>query len=87
LPEGVARQEVAKVGLRVRKILKSSTDPVETMLQHFPEISLDLIVWATHQREGVARWLHKAVAEPHGASFASHDTFYSLGGKGVCFAR
>jgi nucleotide-binding universal stress UspA family protein len=64
LPEGVGRQEVAKVGLRVRKILKSSTDPVETMLGHFRRFPPDLIVLATNQRQGLDRWLHKTVAEP-----------------------
>jgi hypothetical protein len=42
LPEGVGRQEVAKVGLRVRKILKSSTDPVGTMLRHFHRFPPDM---------------------------------------------
>lgn len=64
LPEGVQRQEVAKTGLRVRKILKSSTDPVGTMLRHFHRFPPDMIVLATHQRDGLTRWLSKAVAEP-----------------------
>ena len=64
LPEGVRRDEVAKAGLRIRKILTSGTDPVETMLRHFHRFQPHLIVLATHQREGIERWLHKAVAEP-----------------------
>lgn len=64
LPEGIQRQDVAKTGLRVRKILKASADPVETMLRHFKKYPPDLIVLATHQRDGLARWLSKAVAEP-----------------------
>ena len=64
LPEGIRRQDVAKTGLRVRKILKASADPVETMLRHFQKYPPDLIVLATHQRDGLARWLSKAVAEP-----------------------
>lgn len=64
LPAGVGREEVAKTGLRIRKILQSGADPVETMLWHFRRFQPGLIVLATHQREGVDRWLHKAVAEP-----------------------
>jgi len=82
LPEGVARQEVAKVGLRVRKILKSSTDPVETMLRHFQRFPPDLIVLATHQREGLDRWLHKAVAEPLARRSRAMTLFIPQGGRG-----
>lgn len=64
LPEGVRRQEVAKTGLRVRKILTAGEDPVATMLEHFRKFPPDLIVLATQQKEGLARWLHKSVAEP-----------------------
>lgn len=64
LPEGVGRVEVAKAGLRIRKALKSGADPVKTMLRHFRRLPPDLIVLATHQREGIERWLHRAVAEP-----------------------
>ena len=64
LPSGVRQEEVVKAGLRIRKILTSSADPVESMLRHFRKFPPDLIVLATHQREGLDRWLHKAVAEP-----------------------
>ncbi len=82
LPEGVGRQEVAKVGLQVRKILKSSTDPVETMLRHFQRFPPDLIVLATHQREGLARWLHKAVAEPLARRSRAMTLFIPQEGRG-----
>jgi hypothetical protein len=55
LPKGIQPQDVAKTGLRVRKILKSSTDPVETMLRHFHRSPPDMIVLATHQRGGLSR--------------------------------
>ncbi len=64
LPEGIGRDEVAKAGLRIRKALKSGADPVKTMLRHFRRLPPDLIVLATHQRERIERWLHRAVAEP-----------------------
>ena len=82
LPDGVGRQEVAKVGLRIRKILKSSTDPVETMLRHFRRFPPDLIVLATHQREGLTRWLHQAVAEPLARRSGAMTLFIPHEGRG-----
>jgi nucleotide-binding universal stress UspA family protein len=82
LPEGVGREEVAKVGLRIRKILKSSTDPVETMLRHFRRFPPDLIVLATHQREGLTRWLRQAVAEPLARRSGAMTLFIPHEGRG-----
>ena len=64
LPEGIVPEEVVRAGLRVRKVLAYSKDPVERMLHHLRAFPPDLIVLATHQRQGVDRWLHRAVAEP-----------------------
>ena len=82
LPEGVRRQEVAQTGLLVRKILKSSTDPVETMLRHFQRFPPDMIVLATNQRGGLARWLHKAVAEPLARRSGAMTLFIPQTGRG-----
>ena len=82
LPESVQRQEVAKTGLRVRKILKSSTDPVGTMLRHFHRFPPDMIVLATHQRGGLARWLSKAVAEPLARRSRAMTLFIPQRGRG-----
>jgi nucleotide-binding universal stress UspA family protein len=82
LPKGVRRDEVIKVGLRIRKILKSGADPVETMLRHFRRFSPDLIVLATHQRKGIERWLHKAVAEPLARRSGAMTLFVPCEGSG-----
>jgi nucleotide-binding universal stress UspA family protein len=82
LPKGIQRQDVAKTGLRVRKILKSSTNPVETMLAHFHRSPPNLIVLATHQREGLARWLSKAVAEPLARRSGAMTLFIPQSGRG-----
>ena len=87
LPDGVGRDEVAKSGLRIRKILKSGADPVETMLRHFRKLPPDLIVLATRQREGIDRWLQKAVAEPLARRSGAMTLFVPQDGKGfVSFA-
>lgn len=82
LPEGVRREEVAKTGLHIRKILASGTDPVETMLRHFRRFAPDLIVLATHQRDGIDRWLHKAVAEPLARRSRAMTLFVPREGRG-----
>jgi nucleotide-binding universal stress UspA family protein len=82
LPEGVRPSEVAKAGVRIRKILASSTDPVETMLRHFDKFPPDLIVLATHQRAGIERWLHKAVAEPLARRSGAMTLFVPRKGRG-----
>jgi Universal stress protein UspA and related nucleotide-binding proteins len=82
LPEGARRDEVAKGGLRIRKILKSGADPVGTMLRHFRKLPPDLIVLATRQREGIERWLHKAVAEPLARQSGAMTLFVPQDGRG-----
>ena len=64
LPVDAKPQDVANLGLRVKKVLNSETDPLEAMITYCEEYPPDLLVLATHQREGLSRWLHKAVAEP-----------------------
>lgn len=82
LPEGVHREEVAKTGLRVRKILKPSTDPVRAMLRHFHRFPPDMIVLATHQRGGLERRLSKAVAEPLARRSGAMTLFIPHKGRG-----
>jgi nucleotide-binding universal stress UspA family protein len=53
-----------KLGLRVKKVVNSGADPLEAMIAYCEEHPPDLLVLATHQRGGLSRWLHKAVAEP-----------------------
>ena len=82
LPEGARRTEVSKAGLRIRKILASGADPVEAMLRHFHRFPPDLIVLATHQRGGIERWLHKAVAEPLARRSGAMTLFVPRKGRG-----
>jgi nucleotide-binding universal stress UspA family protein len=52
------------------------------MLRHFQRFPPDLIVLATHQREGLDRWLHKAVAEPLARRSSAMTLFVPRAGKG-----
>jgi nucleotide-binding universal stress UspA family protein len=64
LPADAKPRDVASLGLRVKKVLNSESDPLEAMITFCEEYPPDLLVLATHQRDGLSRWLHKAVAEP-----------------------
>ena len=64
LPPGSPKHAVETLGLDVEKIVSVRVDPVRSMLHYLAEHPTDLVVLATHQRAGVARWLHQAVAEP-----------------------
>lgn len=64
LPAGSSREEVVGMGMNVKKIVSLHTDPVLAILDYLEKHLTNLIVLATHQREGLARWMHKAVAEP-----------------------
>jgi nucleotide-binding universal stress UspA family protein len=64
LPADASREDVGKLGLRVKKILSAESDPLEAMITYCNDHPPDLLVLGTHQRDGLSRWLHKAVAEP-----------------------
>ena len=85
LPADAEAGDVATIGLRVKKVLHAESDPLAAMVRYCKDHPPDLLVLATHQRDGLSRWLHKAIAEPlarrsramtlfvpeHGKSFVS----------------
>jgi nucleotide-binding universal stress UspA family protein len=64
LPEDSPREAVTQLGPRVQKILASGDEPIHAMLRYLDDHPADLVVLATHQREGLARWMHRAIAAP-----------------------
>jgi nucleotide-binding universal stress UspA family protein len=61
------RSAVAQLGIEVSKVVKQHDDPVEAVLGFLKRHPADMIVLATHQREGRVRWLgafNDSVAEP-----------------------
>ena len=52
------------------------------MLAHFHRSPPNLIVLATRQREGLARWLSKAVAEPLARRSGAMTLFIPQSGRG-----
>jgi nucleotide-binding universal stress UspA family protein len=64
LPKGSPRSAVAELGIDARKVVTQESNPVEAVLRYLERHPAELIVLATHQREGRMRWLGKSVAEP-----------------------
>lgn len=65
LPPNSPREAVAPaLGLHVRKVEVGGDDPSEAILGYIGRHQADLIVLATHQRSGAARWLYREVALP-----------------------
>ncbi len=64
LPPGSPRSAVPALGIDVTKVLSKESDPVSASLRYIERKPTDLIVLATSQHEGRARWLSNAVAEP-----------------------
>ena len=65
LPQGSPRSAVAQqLGIDVRKVAAQHDDPVKSVLHYLESHGADLIVLATHRRDGRASWLRKSVSEP-----------------------
>src|SRR6266545_799291 len=64
LPMNSPKEAIFSVGLDVQKIATPDADPARVVLHYLGEHPHDLIVLATHQRDGFDRLTHKQVAEP-----------------------
>ena len=65
LPEGSVPSDVgAKLGIHLAKISAHERDPVRAIVRFADDRKSDLIVLATHGRDGLPRWLRGSVAEP-----------------------
>lgn len=62
LPPNAARQDVAHLGVHISKSSVTDDDPANGILHHLEHHPADLLVLATHQRHGLDRWLHSAIA-------------------------
>jgi nucleotide-binding universal stress UspA family protein len=82
LPADAEVDEVAKLGLRIKKILNSASDPLAAMIDYCEKHPPDLLVLATHQRDGLDRWLHKSVAEPLARRSRAMTLFVPTHGNG-----
>ena len=62
---GTRRHELhRKAGISVEKVMAEGSNAANAILEYTEANSVDLIVLATHGRDGLPRWLHPSVAEP-----------------------
>jgi nucleotide-binding universal stress UspA family protein len=87
LPKGSQKSAVGELGIDARKVVAQQSDPVEAVLGYLRKHPADLIVLATTQREGRARWLGKSVAEPVARRAAEMTLFIPGGNEGFVSAQ
>jgi len=82
LPVEAQPDEVAKTGMRIKKILNAERDPLDALLRYCQDHPPDLLVLATRQREGLNRLLHQAVAAPLARLSRAMTLFVPAQGRG-----
>jgi nucleotide-binding universal stress UspA family protein len=83
LPAGSPMADVGdKLGIHLAKISASERNPVRAIVRFVNDHKNDLIVLATHGREGVTRWLHGSVAEPAAREGDTPTLFMPPGARG-----
>ena len=82
LPEGSERGAVAELGIKVSKLITEHKDPLGSVRHYVEKHPVDLIVLATHQHNGVMRWLEKEVAAPLARESKVMTLFIPHGSKG-----
>ena len=87
LPVGSPRSALPQLGIDIRKVIAKQSDPVKAVLRYLDDHSADLIVLATHQHEGRARWLRQSVAEPIARRAAQMTLFIPGGSAGFVSAE
>jgi nucleotide-binding universal stress UspA family protein len=82
LPEGSSKEDVAKLGVHIRRVRAVSDNTTGAILQHLTTHPTELLVLSTHQREGLARLTHHAVAEPIARGTQARTLFVPAGVEG-----
>ena len=87
LPEGSSKEDVAKLGVQIKRVRAVSDDATGALLRQLTARPTDLLVLSTHQREGFARLTHHAVAEPLARGTHSRALFVPAGVEGFISAK
>jgi nucleotide-binding universal stress UspA family protein len=86
LPPDSPKQAVPALGIEVEKVTVRDKDPLRASLEYLADFPAQLIVLATHGREGLPRWLHSAVAEPLARAAGAMTLFVPHGARGFVSA-
>ena len=63
LEPGAHREDISKLGLGIEKLIIDNKDVVDSIAGYLFRWQVDLLVLATHGREGMSAWLHPSIAE------------------------
>ena len=87
LPEGSSKEDVAKLGIQIKRVRAVADDTTGAILRQLTAYPTELLVLSTHQREGLARLTHHAVAEPLATSSHARTLFVPAGVEGFVSAE
>lgn len=82
LPAGSPAAAVGELAIDVQKVDAVGDDPVSVTLGFLERHPADLIVLATHQRDGLARWRQPSIAEPIARHARQAALFVPAGAEG-----
>ena len=87
LQEGCSKDDVAKLGVQIKRVRAVADDATGALLQQLTAHPTELLVLSTHQREGLARLTHHAVAEPLARGTHARTLFVPAGVEGFVSAE
>ena len=87
LPEGSSKDDVAKLGIQIKRVRVVADNAMGALLQQLMAHPTELLVLSTHQREGLARLTHHAVAEPVARGTHARTLFVPAGVAGFVSAE
>ncbi|MEZ6125610.1 MAG: universal stress protein [Planctomycetaceae bacterium] len=87
LPADAGRGDVARLGVNISKSACKGIDTATGVLEHLERRGADLVVMATHQRDGLDRWLHRSLAEKVANSTDAASLFVPYGVEGFVDAE
>jgi len=82
LPHGSGRDAVARLGIDVEKVRAPGGDPVRAILDYLKQDPAELVVLASHGREGLERLRSPSVAEPVARGTRAATLFLPHGARG-----
>jgi nucleotide-binding universal stress UspA family protein len=82
LPPGSTKDDIGRLGLDIEKVVLSYSDPARSIVRYLCRHPHDLIVLATHQYDGLKRWVHEPVAGPVARDSAEVTLFVPHNGVG-----
>lgn len=87
LPEGSSKEDVVELGVQIKRVRAVSDHATDAILRQLTAHPTDLLVLSTHQRDGLARLSHQAVAEPLSRGTQAKTLFVPAGVEGFVSAE